>query len=406
MKKRPSLPFYIFLSIILGILAGWLIGPPIQVIAKPLGDIFMRLLKMVIVPLIFSAVVSGVLGIGETKNLGRMGAKLLGYYLTTSLLAILVGLSLMNLFHPGVGTTIALEGAPQIGEANFSKIGEVLLNIIPENPLKAMVEGNMLAVIFFCILLAVFIIRLPEKGRLLFTDIFTNLFEVMMRITGWIISLAPFGIFGLIANIVASTGFSAFGALFKFFLVVLTGLLIHLLITLPLLLRILAKIPNPYRHLKAMTEALLTAFSTASSNATLPVTMKCVEEKSGVSKELTSFILPLGAAGNMDGTALYECSVAVFIAQVYGVELGFFQQLLILLIALVTSLGVTGIPMASLVAIAIILKAVGLPLEGIGLIMVTDRVLDMCRTTVNVFSDSCGAIVVARSEGERTKLVD
>jgi len=405
MLKRPSLPFYIFLSIILGILAGWLIGPPIQVISKPLADIFMRLLKMVIVPLIFAAVISGVLGIGETKNLGRMGAKLLGYYLTTSLLAILVGLTLMNLVRPGVGTSIALEGVPQIGDANFSKIGEVLLNIIPENPLKAMVEGNMLAVIFFCILLAVFIIRLPEKGRLLFTDIFSNLFEVMMMITGWIISLAPFGIFGLISNVVATTGFSAFGALFKFFLVVLTGLMIHLLITLPLLLRILGKVPHPYRHLKAMTEALLTAFSTASSNATLPVTMKCVETKSGVSKELTSFILPLGAAGNMDGTALYECSVAVFIAQVYGVELGFFQQLLILLIALVTSLGVTGIPMASLVAIAIILKAVGLPLQGIGLIMVTDRILDMCRTTVNVFSDSCGAVVVARSEGEKTKLL-
>jgi Na+/H+-dicarboxylate symporter len=405
MLKRPSLPFYIFLSIILGILAGWLIGPPIQVISKPLADIFMRLLRMVIVPLIFAAVISGVLGIGETKNLGRMGAKLLGYYLTTSLLAILVGLTLMNLVRPGVGTSIALEGVPQIGDANFSKIGEVLLNIIPENPLKAMVEGNMLAVIFFCILLAVFIIRLPQKGRLLFTDIFSNLFEVMMMITGWIISLAPFGIFGLISNVVATTGFSAFGALFKFFLVVLTGLMIHLLITLPLLLRILGKVPHPYRHLKAMTEALLTAFSTASSNATLPVTMKCVETKSGVSKELTSFILPLGAAGNMDGTALYECSVAVFIAQVYGVELGFFQQLLILLIALVTSLGVTGIPMASLVAIAIILKAVGLPLEGIGLIMVTDRILDMCRTTVNVFSDSCGAVIVARSEGEKTKLL-
>jgi Na+/H+-dicarboxylate symporter len=153
-----------------------------------------------------------------------------------------------------------------------------------------------------------------------------------------------------------------------------------------------------------MGTALLTAFSTASSNATLPVTMECVEENAGVSKKLTSFILPLGAAGNMDGTALYECGVAIFIAQVYGVELSFLQQFIILLIALITSLGVTGIPMASLVAIAIILKAVGLPLEGIGLIMVTDRILDMCRTTVNVFSDSCGAVVVARSEGEETKL--
>jgi Na+/H+-dicarboxylate symporter len=254
--------------------------------------------------------------------------------------------------------------------------------------------------------LGIFILKLPEKGRLLFTDIFSSLFEVMMKITGFIISLAPIGIFGLIANIVATTGFSAFISLFKFFLVVLAGLMFHALVTLPLLLKIVAHIKNPYRHHKAMTEALLTAFSTASSNATLPVTMKCVEQNSGVSKQLTSFILPLGAAGNMDGTALYECAVAMFIAQVYGIHLGFFQQFLILLIALVTSLGVTGIPMASLVAIAIILKAVGLPLEGIGLIMVTDRILDMCRTTVNVLSESCGAVVVARTEGEKTKLMD
>jgi len=406
MPKRLTLIHYIFLSIILGILAGLLIGPPIQIIAKPLADIFLRALKMVIIPLIVSSVISGVLGVGETKNLGRMGAKLLGYYLTTSILAILTGLTLMNIIRPGVGAELELSGTPQIGEANFGKIGEVLLNIIPDNPIKAMVNGDMLAVIFFCIIFAVFIIKAPDKTRLLFTDIFSGMFEVMMKITGFILKFAPIGIFGLIANIVAATGFSAFAALLKFFFVVFTGLMFHLFVTLPLLLRILAKIKKPYRHHKAMTEALLTAFSTASSNATLPVTMKCVEEKAGVSEKLTSFILPLGAAGNMDGTALYECAVAMFIAQVYGIDLSFFQQFLILLIAMVTSLGVTGIPMASLVAIAIILNAVGLPLEGLGLIMVTDRILDMCRTAVNVFSDSCGAVVVARSEGEKTSLVD
>ena len=405
MHNKLTLTHYIFLSIILGILAGFLIGPPIQIISKPLADIFLRSLKMVIIPLIVSSVISGVLGVGETKNLGRMGAKLLGYYLTTSMLAILTGLSLMNLIQPGAGAKLQLSGTPQIGEADFSKIGEVLLNIIPENPVKAMANGDMLAVIFFCIIFAVFIIKTPDKTRLMFTDFFSGFFTVMMKITGFILLFAPLGIFGLISGIVAATGFSAFAALLKFFIVVFTGLLIHLFITLPLLLRILARIPNPYRHHKAMIEALLTAFSTASSNATLPVTMKCVEEKSGVSSKLTSFILPLGAAGNMDGTALYECAVAMFIAQVYGIDLSFFQQFLILLIAMITSLGVTGIPMASLVAIAIILKAVGLPLEGLGLIMVTDRILDMCRTAVNVFSDSCGAVFIARSEGEKTSLV-
>jgi Na+/H+-dicarboxylate symporter len=228
----------------------------------------------------------------------------------------------------------------------------------------------------------------------------------MMKMTKFVINFAPVGIFGLIAKIVAETGFSAFGSLLKFFLVVFVGLLLHATVILPLLLRLIGRIRHPFRHAKAMTEALLTGFSTASSIATLAMTMKCVEEKSGVSNKISSFVLPLGATVNMDGTALYECVVAMFIAQVYGIELSFFQQGVILFTALLTSIGVAGVPMASLVAIAIILKTVGLPLEGIGLVMVTDRVLDMCRTTVNIWSDSCGAVVIARTEGEKTSLVD
>jgi Na+/H+-dicarboxylate symporter len=277
--------------------------------------------------------------------------------------------------------------------------------MIPENPFKAMVEGDMLAVIFFSILFGLFVTRLPEKGRVFFTEIFEYLFEVMMKMTRFVILLAPIGIFGLIAGLVATTGFSAFGSLIKFFLIVVFALLFHSIVILPLLLRFVGRIAHPFRHFTAMTEALLTAFSTASSNATLPLTMKCVEENSGVSNKTSSFVLPLGATINMDGTALYECVVAMFIAQVYGIELGFFQQWIIVFTALMTSIGVAGVPMASLVAITIILSAVGLPLEGIGLIMVTDRVLDMIRTTVNVWSDSCGAVVIARTEGEETKLI-
>ncbi|MFZ5433669.1 MAG: dicarboxylate/amino acid:cation symporter [Calditrichota bacterium] len=405
MLKKISLTHWIFLSIVLGILAGWLIGEPIQVIAEPMADLFLRLLKMIIVPLIVASITSGVIGIGDTRNLGRLGGKTILYYLFTSTIAILTGLVLINIFRPGVGANIALSQTPEIGVGDASTVWGIILRMIPENPLRAMVEGDMLAVIFFSILFGVFVTRLPERGQSFFKNFFDNLFEVMMMMTRFAIWFAPIGIFGLISDIVSTTGFAAFAALFEFFLVVLAALLFHALVTLPLLIRLLGKIRHPYRHVKAMTEALLTAFSTASSNATIPFTMRCVEDKAGVSNRISSFVIPLGATINMDGTALYECVVAMFIAQVYGIELSFLQQWIIVFTALLTSIGVAGVPMASLVAIAIILKAVGLPLEGIGLIMVTDRILDMVRTTVNIWSDSCGAVIIARSEGETTKLV-
>lgn len=404
MLKKTTLTQWIFVGIGLGILSGWLIGEPVRVIADPLADIFLRLLKMIIVPLIVASITSGVLGIGDSRNLGRMGGKTILYYLTTSTVSILIGLVLVNLFKPGVGTAITLGEAPAIAAADAGSVWRIVLRMIPENPFRAMVEGDMLAVIFFSILFGIFAARLPTKGRIFFTDFFDYAFSVMMKITRFVILFAPLGIFGLIAGIVASTGFAAFGSLLKFFFVVLSALLIHSLITLPLILKVIGRVRRPYRHFRYMTEALLTAFSTASSNAALPLTMRCVEENAGVSNRTSSFVLPLGATINMDGTALYECVVAMFIAQVYGIELSFLQQWIIVFTALITSIGVAGVPMASLVAIAIILKTVGLPLEGIGLIMVTDRILDMVRTTVNVWSDSCGAVVIAKSEGEETNL--
>ncbi|MBU0509139.1 dicarboxylate/amino acid:cation symporter [bacterium] len=405
MFKKFTLTHWIFLGIALGILGGWLIGEPIQPIAQPVGDIFLRLLKMIIVPLIVSSIMAGVLGIGDTRNLGRLGGKTILYYLFTSTIAILTGLVLINIVRPGVGADIELQATPELGVTDSSTVWGLILRLVPENPIRAMAEGDMLAVIFFTLLFGVFVTQLPERGRMYFKDLFDNIFEVMMKMTRFVIWFAPLGVFGLIANIVATTGFSAFGSLLRFFVTVLFALLFHALVTLPLLIRIFGKVRHPYRHLRAMTEALLTAFSTASSNATLPVTMRCVEDNSGVSNRISSFVLPIGATVNMDGTALYECVVAMFIAQVYGIELTFLQQWIVVFVALLTSIGVAGVPMASLVAIAIILKAVGLPLEGIGLVLVTDRVLDMVRTTVNIWSDSCGAVVIARTEGEETKLI-
>jgi len=226
----------------------------------------------------------------------------------------------------------------------------------------------------------------------------------MMKITEWVMRFAPIGVFALVAKVVAGTGLEVFKPLLVFFLTVLLALLAHMFIVLPLMLRFLAKV-NPVRHYQAMSPALLTAFSTASSSATLPLTMDCVEKNAGVSNRTSSFVLPLGATVNMDGTALYECVAALFIAQAYGLELSLATQFTVVLVALLTSIGVAGIPAASLVAISIILGTIGLPAEGIGLILAVDRVLDMCRTAVNVFSDSCAAVIVARSEGEKDLLL-
>jgi Na+/H+-dicarboxylate symporter len=226
------------------------------------------------------------------------------------------------------------------------------------------------------------------------------MYDVMIKITEWVMLFAPIGVFALVAKVVASTGFAAFEPLLAFFLTVLAALAVHFLIVLPLLLTLVGRV-NPWRHYRAMAPALLTSFSTASSSATLPITMDCVNKNAGVSTRTTSFVLPLGATVNMDGTALYECVAAMFIAQAFGLQLGFAEQFTVVLIALLTSIGVAGIPAASLVAITIILGAIGLPLEAVGLILAVDRVLDMCRTSVNIFSDSCGAVIIGRLEGEQ-----
>jgi len=258
----------------------------------------------------------------------------------------------------------------------------------------------MLGLIFFSILFGYFMTRISEPYAEAQFNFWQGLFEVMMKITEWVMKFAPLGVFALVAKVVMSTGLGAFKPLLVFFFTVLLALLTHTFIVLPLLLKVLTRL-NPLTHYQAMAPAMLTAFSTASSSATLPLTMECVEKNAGVSNKTSSFVLPLGATVNMDGTALYECVAALFIAQAYGLELSLATQFTVVVVALLTSIGVAGIPAASLVAISIILGTIGLPAEGIGLILAVDRVLDMCRTAVNVFSDSCGAVIIAHSEGEQ-----
>jgi Na+/H+-dicarboxylate symporter len=415
---RLKLHWQILIALLLAVLAGWLSGVDGSVfgilfvdIYAFLGSMFMNALKMLIVPLIVSSIITGVAGMGGGDVMRRLGLKTLLYYLTTSLLAVLVGLSLVNLVAPGIvdgqpareiipltDSDTADIAARVQGQGAGDVVG-IFLRMIPTNIVAAAAEGQMLGMIFFSLLFGYFMTRINGAQAQVLRDFWRGIFSVMMKITDWVMLFAPVGVFALVAKVVATTGFAAFAPLLAFFFTVLAALAVHLLVTLPLLLRVVARV-NPLRQFQAMAPALMTAFSTASSSATLPITMDCVEKRAGVSNRTTSFVLPLGATVNMDGTALYECVAAMFIAQAYGIELDFATQFTVVLIALLTSIGVAGIPAASLVAITIILTAIGLPVEAVGLILAVDRLLDMSRTAVNVFSDSCGAVLIGRLEGE------
>ncbi|HRH81611.1 MAG TPA: dicarboxylate/amino acid:cation symporter [Thiobacillaceae bacterium] len=390
---------------------GSLLGLPALAVYDFLGSLFLNALKMLIVPLIVASIIAGLANNRGMSGLGRLGGKTVAWYLTTTTLAVLVGLLALNLVQPGV-----VDGQPakdrlglaaetgavmeKVAGRDSGDLIEIVLRMVPPNIVSAAAEGQMLGLITFSLLFGYFITRLPDELGQHQRSFWEGFAQVMLKITELVMRFAPIGVFGLVAKVVATSGLEAFRPLAGFFFTVLAALAIHMFVVLPLLLKLVGRV-SPVRHFQAMSPALLTAFSTASSSATLPLTMDCVEKRAGVSERTSSFVLPLGATVNMDGTALYECAAVLFIAQAYGVELGFVQQLTVVVLALLTSIGVAGIPAASLVAITLILTHFGLPAEAIGLILATDRVLDMCRTSVNVFSDACGAVVIARSEGER-----
>jgi len=394
-----SLTFWIFVGLFAGMGAGAAFGESVLPVADPLADVFLRLLRMAIMPLIITSLTSAVISVGEKKNLEVLGAKTFGYYVTTSLLAILTGQILVNVLRPGIGSTIQLEQEVSAIPAVQQSVGDILMNIIPENPFQALAEGQVMPVIFFCILFGYFVTRLDEPHRSHLGNFFHGAFHAMMKLTHLVIWTAPLGVFGINARIVATTGFDAFRSLGFYFGIVLVGLLIHATVTLPTLVYLVTR-RNPFRHYRGMPSALVTAFSTCSTIVTLPLTMEAVTGNSKVSEKISSFVLPIGATVNMDGTALYECVAVIFIAQVYGFALSLDQQLVIVLTALLASIGAASVPMSGLVMMSIILAAVGLPLEGVAIILAVDRVLDMFRTMVNVLSDSCGAVIIAKLEGE------
>ena len=386
-----------------------------------LGNLFLNALKMLVIPLVTSSIICGVCNIGRGESLGRMGFRTIGFYLFTSFIAILIGLILVNLFQPGL-----IDGKPAGQELHFAMdnqqaltdklnavamsgqsmtdLFDIFLRMVPPNIIQAAADGQMLGLIVFAMLFGFFITRIDEKTHDTQVSFWQGVFSVMLEMTMFIMKFAPIGVFALVAKTIMSTGLNIFGPLLVFFGVVVLALFIHTFVSMALVLKFMAKI-DPLKHYKAMNPVMLMAFSTASSSATLPLTIEAVEKDAGVSNKITSFVLPLGATVNMNGTALYECVAAIFIAQAYGLDLTFLQQFTIVVTALLTSIGVAGVPAASLVAISVVLSVIGLPLEGIGLLLVTDRILDMLRTAVNVFGDAVCAVYVARKEGEETALI-
>lgn len=400
-SKLPALHWQILIGIGLAIVCGVAMrsagvdpeGTLLQGIGF-VGDFFLRLLKFIIVPLVLASVIVGVSSI-DAGNLGRLGGKTVGFYGITTALSVVVGLVAVNLVKPGEGVNAETDYVPPVEP---TPLADVFLNIVPENPFGAMSETfDLLSVIFFGIIMGIAMSAEGERAAPL-RAFFEAVNAVMMRITDWVMALAPVGIFALLLELLVQLGVDVIGDLAKYMGTVAGALLFHAFVTLPLVVIVLGRL-NPLHLMRALSPALLTAFSTASSASTLPVTMECIEDRAGVDRRIGSFVLPLGATVNMDGTALYEAVAAIFIAQAFGIDLSFGMQVTIFLTATLAAVGAAGVPSAGLVTMIIVLEAVGLPVEGIGLLVAVDRVLDMMRTTVNVWGDACGAAVIASSEG-------
>lgn len=383
----------ILLAVILGIAAGLVLGENAEHL-QIIGELFIRLLKMIIVPLIMATMVSGVVSIGKFGRLGRIGAQTFIYYLVTTVLAISIGLVMVNLIGPGLGAQLPVAETFSATEHEPPTVTSIIKDIIPPNLIEAMAKGDVLPVIFFSLLFGAALLAVRDKAEPVIA-FFKGFDAVMMTLTGWIMALAPVGVFALMAVMIGRLGLDIIKPLAKYIVTVLVGLGIHACIVLPLLLKFFGS-RNPFAFIRQMFSAVITAYTTASSAATLPISMECLEENAKVPNHITSFVMPIGATVNMDGTALYEAVAAMFIAQAYGVDMTFANQLMIVITATLASIGAAAIPSAGLITMVIVLRAVGLPLEGIGIIWGVDRLLDMFRTAVNVWGDSCGAAIIAK----------
>jgi Na+/H+-dicarboxylate symporter len=394
-KKGIPLIWQIAIGFVLGIAAGAMVGPSIKVI-EPVGKVFITLLKMLIVPLVFSSLVVGTASIGDPRSLGRIGGKTIFLYLITTAVAIVIGLSLGNFIQPGVG--MALTDVAKAQPKAAPAIADVILNLFPGNPLKAIVEGDMLQIIVFALFFGVAAILAGDKGKPVIA-FFDSVAETMYKLTGMVMMVAPYGVFALIAVTVSKYGLSVLAPFAKVIVAVYVGCALHALVVYSGLVTVVAR-RSPMWFFSGVKESMLTAFVTRSSSATLPITMRCAKENLGISEKISSFVLPLGATINMDGTALYQGVCALFVAQAYGIPLSLGAQANIVLTATLASIGTAGVPGAGLIMLTLVLTAVGLPIEGVALVAGIDAVLDMARTCINVTGDSCVASVVAATEGE------
>lgn len=402
---KLALHWQILIAILLGIVFGVQFHPYVGYISW-MGQLFLRLLNMLVLPLIFSSIISAIGNLPDGESLKRMGIKTICFYAGTTLIAILTGMAFVTILHPGTGLEMPtnLEEIQAL-QSQQKPFGELLMNMIPQNVVEDMAKGNMLPVIFFAFLAGSLIHSIPSSNAQTLKIFFRSCFELMMQMTLLVVRLAPFGVFGLIAVQCAQYAgdseklLQAASSLGMFMITCFLSMGFHFFVSMSLVLIIFAKV-NPVRHIVNMLPSLLTAFSTATSNATIPLSMECLEKNSGVSRQTSGFVIPLGATLNMNGTALYECIIVIFLSQAYGLPLSITDQVIMVTLVMLAAAGTAGIPMASFVMTAIALRAVGLPLEGLGMILAIDRILDMTRTTVNIYGDTCCAVFIARSEGE------
>lgn len=403
MKIKFNLVTQILIAFILAIILGIIFGESIRVI-EPLGDLFLRLIKFIIAPLILSTLVIGVASSGDPKQLGRMGAKTVIYYMLTTAVAIIIGTAVALAFSPGKGidTSVAdSEMAEEAAEQDTPGTVETLLHIVPENPFEALAEAEILQIIFFALFIGIAITLVGEKAQPVYR-FFDGFAEIMYKITGIIMKVVPIGVLGLVAPVVGEQGISVLWPLFKVIMAVLIAAVVHAIIVYGSAVRLFAKM-SPLVFFKGISPAAIVAFSTASSAGTLPVTLKNTQENLGVSNKISSFVLPLGATINMDGTAIYQGVSVIFIAQFYNLDLSLLQLLTVVLTTVLASIGTAGVPGAGLIMLTMVLSSIGLPLEGIALIAGVDRILDMIRTCVNIVGDASAAVVVAGSEKELEK---
>lgn len=391
----------ILIGMVLGGIVGAVMGPDAEVL-KPIGTLFINAIKMLIVPLVFCSLVVGVTSMQDTRKMGRIGLKSVVLYLGTTAVAISIGLGLATVLTPGAGLDMAVtEAAPAAKEA--PTLVQTLLNMIPKNPISALAAGNILQIIVFALGLGVALTLCGEKAEPAI-KVFESLAEAMYKLTELVMKLAPYGVFGLMAWVAGKYGMDILLPLIKVIAVAYIGSIIHVLVFYSGMVSVLGRL-NPVRYLKGLVNPAAVAFTTTSSSGTLPATIKAAREEMGVSKGISSFVLPLGATINMDGTALYQGVCALFIAQAFGIDLAFSDYLLIIMTSTLASIGTAGVPGAGLIMLSLVLTTVGLPIEGLAIVAGIDRILDMARTSVNVCGDLMVSVLVGKSEDELDEAV-